>query len=116
MTVKNVHFIFISQRNSKFIIPWLISEFLCLVFSGFAAISKGFELLLYNENLLEGFGAIFSIFILVGIELYLYLCIYSLYQVLRTEERNQRQMQMNEINQAAVKDQHDGLPPYSALS
>jgi hypothetical protein len=89
---------------------------LCLVFSGFAAISKGFELLLYNESLLEGFGTMFSIFLLVGIELYLYLCIYSLYQLLRTEERNQRQLQMNEINQAAQKETSDGLPPYSALS
>lgn len=108
--------IFVSlQRNSKFIIPWLISEFLCLVFSGFAAISKGIELLLYNENFLEGIGAIFSIFLLVFIELYLYLCIFSLYQEIRTDEKNQ-QMQMNEISQAVVKDQHDGLPPYSALS
>lgn len=93
-----------------------MSEFLCLVFSGFAAISKGFELLLYKESILEGFGAIFSIFILVGIELYLYLCVYSLYQELKTEERNQRQMQMNEINQASQKETSDGLPPYSMLS
>lgn len=76
--------------------------------------SKGFEMLLYNENVLEGFGTIFSIFILVGIELYLYLCVYSLYQMLKTEDRNQRQMQMNEVNQVSQKD--DGLPPYSILS
>lgn len=75
-------------------------------------------MLLYNENLLEGFGTISFIFILVGIELYLYLCIYSLYQEIRGEEKNQRQMQMNEINQnqASQKDTSDGLPPYAMLS
>lgn len=72
--------------------------------------------MLYNENLFEGFGTIISICFLVGIEVYLYLCVYSLYQMLKSEEKNQRQMQLNEITQASQKDQHDGLPPYSALS
>lgn len=70
---------------------------------------------LYKENLGEGIGTIFVICFFVGIEVYLYLCVYSLYQMLKTEEKNQRQMQMNEINQAARKDQHDGLPPYNKL-
>lgn len=95
--------------------PWLICEALCLVFSGFAAVSKSFEMMLYNENIFEGFGTIFSILFLVGVEVYLYLCVYSLYQVLSTEEKNQRQMQLNEINQPSIKNQHDGLPSYAAL-
>jgi hypothetical protein len=74
-------------------------------------------MILYNESILEGFGTIFSILVLVGIELYLYICIYSLYQMLKTEEKNQRQMQMNEIqNQPSQKDTSDGLPPYSMLA
>lgn len=70
---------------------------------------------LYKENLGEGIGTIFVISIFVGIEIYLYLCVYSLYQMLKTEEKNQRQMQMNEINQATHKENHDGLPPYNKL-
>lgn len=103
------------KRNSKYLIPWLICEALCLIFSSFAAISKSFEMTLYKENMAEGFGTILVICFFVGIEVYLYLCVYSLWQMLKTEEKNQRQMQMNEINQAAHKDQHDGLPPYNKL-
>lgn len=90
-------------------------EALCLIFSSFAAISKSFEMALYKESVIEGFGTILVICFFVGIEVYLYLCVYSLYQTLKTEEKNQRQMQMNEINQATHKDQHDGLPPYNKL-
>jgi hypothetical protein len=73
-------------------------------------------MLLFNENVWEGFGALFTILVLIGVQTYLYLCVYSLYQMLKTEEKNQRQMQLNEINQASQKDQHDGLPPYSQLA
>ncbi|KAG5677518.1 hypothetical protein PVAND_007273 [Polypedilum vanderplanki] len=105
------------KRNSKYLLPWLVCEALCLIFSSFAAISKSFEMLIYNENFGEGFLTIFSILFLVGVEVYLYLCVYSLYQMLKTEEKNQRQMQLNEIsNQASHKETNDGLPPYAALS
>jgi hypothetical protein len=103
------------KRNSKYLIPWLVCEALCLIFSSFAAISKSFEMALYKESVIEGFGTILVICFFVGIEVYLYLCVYSLYQTLKTEEKNQRQMQMNEINQATQKDHHDGLPPYNKL-
>ncbi|CRL06832.1 CLUMA_CG019510, isoform A [Clunio marinus] len=106
------------RRNSKFVLPWLLCEAACLVFSSLAAVSKSFEMLLYRESFSEGFITILGISILVGIEVYLYLCVYSLYQILKSEEK-QRQLQMNEMqqnNQAAEKDPHDGLPPYSALA
>lgn len=105
------------QRNSMFVLPWLVCEAACLVFSSLAAVSKSFEMLLYHENVFEGFATVLGISILVGIEIYLYLCVYSLYQLLKTEEK-QRQLQMSEMqqnNQAAEKNPHDGLPPYSAL-
>lgn len=111
-------FHFSSQRNSMFVFPWLICEAACLVFSSLAAVSKSFEMLLYNESILEGLATVMGISILVGIEVYLYLCVYSLYQLLKTEEKN-RQLQMNEMqqnNQAAEKNPRDGLPPYSALA
>jgi hypothetical protein len=73
-------------------------------------------MMIYNESVVEGFGTIFSIMFLVCVEVYLYLCVYSLYQELKSEEKNQRQMQLNEINQASQKETSDGLPPYSALS
>lgn len=75
-------------------------------------------MLLYHESFLEGFMTVLGISFLVGIEVYLYLCVYSLYQLLKTEEKH-RQLQLNEMhqnNQSAEKDQHDGLPPYSALA
>ena len=75
-------------------------------------------MLLYNENLFEGFATVLGICLLVGIEIYLYLCVYSLYQLLKSEEK-QRQLQMNEMqqnNQPSEKNQRDGLPPYSALA
>lgn len=93
-------------------------EAACLVFSSLAAVSKSFEMLLYHENVFEGFATVLGICILVGVEIYLYLCVYSLYQLLKTEEK-QRQLQMNEMhqnNQATGKDTRDGLPPYSALA
>lgn len=92
-------------------------EAACLVFSALAAVSKSFEMLLYNENLLEGFATILGIILLVGLEVYLYLCVYSLYQLLKLEEK-QRQTNENEMqqNQAAEKNPRDGLPPYSALA
>lgn len=107
-----------SQRNSMFVFPWLLCEAACLVFSSLAAVSKSFEMLLYHENFFEGFATVLGISILVGVEIYLYLCVYSLYQLLKTEEK-QRHLQMNEMhqnNQGAAKDPHDGLPPYSALA
>jgi hypothetical protein len=106
------------QRNSMFVFPWLVCEAACLVFSSLAAVSKSFEMLLYHENVFEGFATVLGISILVGIEVYLYLCVYSLYQLLKTEEKT-RQLQMNEMqanNQAAEKNPRDGLPPYSALA
>lgn len=75
-------------------------------------------MLLYHENFFEGFATVLGICFLVGIEIYLYLCVYSLYQVLKSEEK-QRQLQMNEMhqnNQASEKDPRDGLPPYAALA
>lgn len=75
-------------------------------------------MLLYHENVFEGLATVLGISILVGIEVYLYLCVYSLYQLLKVEAK-QRQLQMNEMhqnNQSAEKDPHDGLPPYSALA
>lgn len=75
-------------------------------------------MLLFNESIMEGLVTVLGISLLVAIEIYLYLCVYSLYQLLKTEEK-QRQLQMNEMhqnNQAAAKDPHDGLPPYAALS
>lgn len=75
-------------------------------------------MLLYHENILEGFATVLGICFLVGIEIYLYLCVYSLYQLLKSEEK-QRQLQMNEMhqnNQASEKDARDGLPPYAALA
>lgn len=101
-----------------FVFPWLVCEAACLVFSFLAAVSKCFEMLLYNENIFEGFATILGISILVGVEVYLYLCVYSLFQVLKTEEKH-RQLQMNEMqqnNQAETKNPRDGLPPYAALS
>lgn len=100
-----------------FVMPWLISEAACLVFSSLAAVSKSFEMLLYHENVFEGFATVLGICMLVGVEIYLYLCVYSLYQLLKTEQK-QRQLQMNEMqqNQGAEKNPHDGLPPYSALA
>jgi hypothetical protein len=101
-----------------FVFPWLVCEAACLVFSSLAAVSKSFEMLLYNESVLEGFATVFGISILVGIEIYLYLCVYSLYQLLKTEEKH-RQLQMNEMqqnNQAAEKNVKDGLPSYAALA
>lgn len=101
-----------------FVFPWLVCEAACLVFSSLAAVSKSFEMLLYNESVLEGFATVFGISILVGIEVYLYLCVYSLYQLLKTEEKH-RQLQMNEMqqnNQPAEKNPRDGLPPYAALA
>jgi len=106
------------RRNSMFVFPWLVCEAACLVFSSLAAVSKSFEMLLYYENFFEGFLTVLGICVIVGIEIYLYLCVYSLYQLLKTEEK-QRQLQMNEMqqnNQSAEKDPHDGLPPYSALA
>lgn len=101
-----------------FVLPWLVCEAACLVFSSLAAVSKSFEMLLYHESVFEGLLTVVGICILVGIEVYLYLCVYSLYQLLKTEEKH-RQLQMNEMhqnNQAAEKDQRDGLPPYSQLA
>lgn len=101
-----------------FVFPWLVCEAACLVFSSLAAVSKSFEMLLYHESIIEGFATILGISFLVAIEIYLYLCVYSLYQLLKTEEKH-RQLQLNEMNQsnqATEKDQHDGLPPYSALA
>lgn len=101
-----------------FVLPWLLSEAACLVFSSLAAVSKSFEMLLYNESILEGLATVLGISLLVAIEVYLYLCVYSLYQLLKTEEKA-RQLQMNEMsqnNQPAAKDQRDGLPPYAALA
>lgn len=101
-----------------FVLPWLVCEAACLVFSSLAAVSKSFEMLLYHENVFEGFATVLGISLLVGIEIYLYLCVYSLYQLLKTEEK-QRQLQMSEMqqnHQAAEKNPHDGLPPYSALA
>lgn len=75
-------------------------------------------MLLYNESVFEGFATIIGISILVSVEVYLYLCVYSLYQVLKTEEKH-RQLQMNEMqqnNQPETKNPRDGLPPYAALS
>lgn len=109
---------FCLQRNSIFVLPWLVCEAACLVFSSLAAVSKSFEMLLYHENVFEGLATVLGISILVGIEVYLYLCVYSLYQLLKVEAK-QRQLQMNEMhqnNQSAEKDPHDGLPPYSALA
>jgi len=106
------------KRNSKFVLPWLLCEAACLVFSSLAAVSKSFEMLLYHENIFEGFATVLGICFLVGIEIYLYLCVYSLYQLLKSEEK-QRQLQMNEMhqnNQASEKDARDGLPPYAALA
>jgi len=106
------------KRNSKFVLPWLVCEAACLVFSSLAAVSKSFEMLLYHENFFEGFATVMGICILVGIEIYLYLCVYSLYQLLKREEK-QAQLQMNEMhqnNQAAEKDVRDGLPSYAALA
>lgn len=101
-----------------FVFPWLVCEAACLVFSSLAAVSKSFEMLLYHENVFEGLATVFGICVLVGIEVYLYLCVYSLYQLLKTEEK-QRQLQMNEMhqnNQPAEKNPHDGLPAYAALA
>lgn len=101
-----------------FVMPWLVCEAACLVFSSLAAVSKSFEMLLYHESVFEGLATVLGISCLVAIEIYLYLCVYSLYQLLKTEEK-QRQLQMNEMhqnNQAASKDLHDSLPPYSALA
>lgn len=101
-----------------FVFPWLVCEAACLVFSSLAAISKSFEMLLYNESLFEGFVTILGISILVGIEIYLYLCVYSLYQLLKTEEKT-RQLQTTEMqqnNQPDTKNPRDGLPPYAALA
>ena len=101
-----------------FVMPWLICEAACLVFSSLAAVSKSFEMLLYNENVFEGLATVLGISFLVAIEVYLYLCVYSLFQLLKSEEK-QRLLQMNEMhqnNQAEAKDPHDGLPPYSALA
>lgn len=92
-------------------------EAACLLFSSLAAVSKSFEMVLYNESVWEGFATIFGICLVVGIEIYLYLCVYSLYQLLKQEEK-QRQNNENEMqqNQPAEKNPHDGLPPYSALA
>lgn len=74
-------------------------------------------MILYNESMFEGFVTILGIFLLVGIETYLYICVFSLYQLLKSEEK-QRQNNENEMqqNQPAEKNPHDGLPPYSALA
>ena len=102
-----------------FVLPWLICEAACLVFSSLAAVSKSFEMLIYNESIFEGLATVLGISMLVAVEIYLYLCVYSLYQLLKGEEK-QRQLQMNEMNhqnnQPGEKDTRDGLPPYSALA
>lgn len=75
-------------------------------------------MLLYHENVFEGLATVMGISLLVGIEVYLYLCVYSLYQLLKTEEK-QKLLQLNEMhqnNQSSEKDPHDGLPPYAALA
>ncbi|CAO1329395.1 unnamed protein product [Diamesa hyperborea] len=102
-------------RNSLYLIPWLAGEAICLVFSCAGGILQIGQLLLTHQNLLHGIGYVIIILFLTGVEVYLYLCVYSLFQMLKREEKV-RKLQLNEMQQPREKEMNDGLPAYSSIA
>lgn len=52
----------------------------------------------------------------VGLQVYLYICIYSLYQLFKSETGNRRESSVQASHLVLRDEFKDSLPPYSTLS